>query len=82
MLHTLKIQSRYFKDVVSGLKTFEIRKNDRDYEVGDTLELEEIDDDFEYTGDRCYREVTYITDYAQQDGYVVMGIELYKEEAK
>ncbi|WP_375180691.1 DUF3850 domain-containing protein, partial [Enterococcus rotai] len=50
--------------------------------VGDTLELEEIDDDFEYTGEICYREITYITDYAQQDGYVVMGIELYKEDSQ
>lgn len=82
MLHTLKIQSRYFKDVVSGLKTFEIRKNDRDYEVGDTLELEEIDSNFEYTGEDCYVEVTYITDYAQQEGYVVMGIVPVQEEAE
>lgn len=82
MLHTLKIQSKYFVDVISGLKTFEIRKNDRDYEIGDVLELEEIDTDFEYTGGSCYREVTYITDYAQQDGYIVMGIVPIKEDAE
>lgn len=80
MIHSLKIQSKYFADVVSGLKTFEIRKNDRDYEVGDILELEEIDSDFEYTGNSHYVQVTYITDYAQQDGYVAMGIAPVEEE--
>lgn len=81
MLHTLKIQSRYFKDVVSGLKTFEIRKNDRDYKVGDILVLEERLCG-RFTDEQIKVKVTYITDYAQQDGYVVMGIELYKEESQ
>lgn len=74
MLHTLKIQSRYFKDVVNGLKTFEIRKNDRDYKVGDILVLEERLCG-RFTDEQIKVKVTYITDYAQQDGYVVMGIE-------
>ncbi|WP_032470160.1 DUF3850 domain-containing protein [Vibrio metoecus] len=37
--HTLKIEPRYLDAVLSGLKTFEIRKNDRDYCVGDTFVL-------------------------------------------
>lgn len=28
----------------------------------------------QYTGDVHVAEITYITDYAQQDGYVVLGI--------
>lgn len=30
--------------------------------------------DGQYTGDVHVAEITYITDYAQQDGYVVLGI--------
>ena len=38
-IHELKLDTRYFEDVKSGLKNFEIRKNDRDFKVGDILKL-------------------------------------------
>lgn len=34
MIHELKIIPQYFEAVVKGIKTFELRKNDRDYKVG------------------------------------------------
>ncbi|WP_282798853.1 DUF3850 domain-containing protein [Lactococcus lactis] len=37
--HELKLDIKYFNDVESGKKNFEIRKNDRDFKVGDILEL-------------------------------------------
>ena len=37
--HELKLEIKYFDDVKSGKKNFEIRKNDRDFQVGDILEL-------------------------------------------
>ncbi|MFP7308821.1 DUF3850 domain-containing protein [Enterococcus faecalis] len=72
-IHELKILPEYFEAVVSGNKCFEIRKNDRRYEVGDILRLNEYEDG-KYTGNFHVAEITYITDYAQQDGYVVLGI--------
>lgn len=33
--HRLKIQEQYADAVLNGTKTFEIRKNDRGYKVGD-----------------------------------------------
>jgi len=69
----LKILPKYFEAVVSGDKCFEIRKNDRNYQKGDILRLNEYQDGH-YTGDVHVAEITYITDYAQQDGYVVLGI--------
>lgn len=42
-VHNLKIETQFFKDVNSGLRQFEVRKNDRNFEVGDTLILEEFD---------------------------------------
>lgn len=72
-IHHLKILPEYFEAVVSGDKCFEIRKNDRRYEVGDILRRNEYEDG-KYTGNFHVAEITYITDYAQQDGYVVLGI--------
>ena len=72
-IHELKILPEYFEAVVSGDKRFEIRKNDRNYQNGDILRLNEYQDG-QYTGDVHVAEITYITDYAQQDGYVVLGI--------
>lgn len=72
-IHELKILPEYFEAVVSGDKRFEIRKNDRNYKKGDILRLNEYQDG-QYTGRFHVVEITYITDYAQQDGYVVLGI--------
>ncbi len=72
-IHELKILPEYFEAVVSGNKRFEIRKNDRNYKKGDILRLNEYQDG-QYTGDVHVAEITYITDYAQQEGYVVLGI--------
>ena len=36
-LHELKIKNEYLVDITVGLKTFELRKNDRDYQVGDLI---------------------------------------------
>ena len=39
MIHELKTYSEYFKAVISGEKPFEIRKNDRNFKVGDYIAL-------------------------------------------
>ncbi|EED1975124.1 DUF3850 domain-containing protein, partial [Listeria monocytogenes] len=40
-IHDLKILPIYFAEVVAKRKTFEIRKNDRDFCVGDMVRLKE-----------------------------------------
>lgn len=35
--HRLKIQEQYADAVLNGAKTFEVRKNDRGYKVGDEI---------------------------------------------
>lgn len=75
-IHALKTLPEYYRDVVAGVKTFEIRKNDRGFQVGDALILREFDPETGYTGDMISRNITYITDFAQQAEYVVMGIEV------
>ena len=77
MTHELKILSEYFWAVKSGAKNFEIRKNDRDFRVGDTLILKEWKDG-EYTGEELERGVGYIYHgngtYGLADGYCVMAL--------
>lgn len=41
-LHELKIKAKYYLDIVGGGKTFEIRKDDRDYKVGDLIKFNVI----------------------------------------
>lgn len=73
--HELKILPDYFDDVKNGIKTFEIRKNDRGYQVGDSLILQEFQND-SYTGKELQAIVRYMTDYEQKENYVVMAIEV------
>lgn len=73
-IHELKILPEYYKAQVEGKKNFEIRKNDRDYKVGDKLVLKEYDPKAkELTGQSFITEITFITNYQQKDGYVVLG---------
>lgn len=44
MIHQLKIESNYFRKIIEGVKTFEVRKNDRDFHTGDYLGMNEITD--------------------------------------
>lgn len=78
MNHKLKTLSQYFEQVLAGYKTFEIRENDRDFKVRDTLELLEIDNDTkEFTGRTITRKVTYILpggQYGLDDEYVIMSL--------
>ena len=39
MNHILDIQDKYFNDIKKGIKTFEIRRNNRNYSIGDDLTL-------------------------------------------
>ncbi|WP_196596054.1 ASCH/PUA domain-containing protein [Pectinatus frisingensis] len=76
--HDLKILPRYFADILIGNKTFEIRKNDRNFELGDYINLREWDPDKQkYTGSHLVKQICYMTDYEQQDGYVVLGLRPY-----
>lgn len=65
--HTLKTWPSFFEAVRDGRKGFELRKNDRDFAVGDLLVLREFEPpsnnyrDGSYTGRSLTAVVTYIT---------------------
>lgn len=71
--HELKTWRSVFGDVLDGSKTFELRKDDRGFAVGDTLVLREWDMHEErYTGRQCERRVTYIL-RGKGDGHADRG---------
>jgi hypothetical protein len=75
MIHELKILPEYFSAVISGEKTFEIRKYDRPFKKGDLLALNEFDGQY-YTGNGCLVYIDYILndpDYVKKD-MIIMGI--------
>ena len=79
-LHDLKCWPEYFEMVKAGLKKFELRRNDRDFNVGDTLNLHEWDPDLKkYTGKKLVAKVTYMLRgpaFGLEDGFVAMSIEI------
>lgn len=78
-IHTLKIFRCYLKDIERGKKTWEIRKNDRDFKEGDIIHFVDQDSEefFEYP-DNLFR-ITYIlqniNEYGLQEGYCIFSIE-------
>ena len=60
--HELKTWPGPFQDVLDGIKTHEIRVNDRDYQAGDRLHLHEyVPDGSLYTGRDVTVDVTFVT---------------------
>lgn len=78
-VHKLKILPEFFREKIILKKSFEIRNNDRNFEVGDTLVLQEFEDG-NYTGREYWEDVIYITDYLQKDDVVVLGTQPNERE--
>lgn len=73
MKHELKIKPEYFMAVVLGGKKAELRKNDRQYSVGDKLILKCFENG-SYTGDEVSVTVLHIADVNEYaPGYVLMS---------
>ena len=78
-VHELKIFPKYFEAVQDGSKTFEIRKADRDFKVGDILVLKEfksrlidctgyeevVIEEGGYTGRKIAKRISYILEGGQ-----------------
>lgn len=77
-LHELKIKKKYLLDVLGGFKTFEIRKDDRDYRVGDLIAFKWESEDGEWHSSGVVYCITYILrncpEYGLMDGYCILGI--------
>ncbi|WP_216355020.1 DUF3850 domain-containing protein, partial [Gilliamella apicola] len=80
--HSLKIKSEHYINIINGTKTAEIRYNDRNYQVGDILILNEIDENGVFTGNNCAVIVTHILDDNQylQTGYVMLSFRMLNSD--
>lgn len=83
MVHRLKCDPEPFAKVVAGTKRYEVRKFDRDFKVGDRLELLEFDRTTQqYSGARLRAKITTITEpgsYGLPADVGVLGIEPVEE---
>jgi hypothetical protein len=78
-VHVLKTWPPYFDMVANGTKRFELRRDDRGFEVGDALDLQEWDPGIQaYTGKSVGCVITCIVRDAPQfglmPGFVILGI--------
>ena len=76
-VHDLKIRPEFFSSLEDGVKLFEIRKNDRGFQVGDVLRLREWEPDGDagdYTGNIAIADVIYMTSFGCAESYVCMQL--------
>lgn len=76
-IHEIKIAHEYYDDVAAGRKRFELRKNDRNYKVNDSLKMTEYKAG-EPTGRVLNAVIVYmLEDYTGlEEGYCILGIEM------
>jgi hypothetical protein len=62
VIHELKSWPEFFRQVVAGVRTHELRLNDRDFNIGDVVRLREFDPGTDtYTGSECDAAITSLT---------------------
>lgn len=90
--HDLKLNIEFCDAVLSGEKTFEVRKNDRSFQTGDLIRFIPTDGTSYRSSDGTVREhaqheisghtykITYILNgWGIKNGYVVLGIKEYRQ---
>jgi hypothetical protein len=89
--HELKSWPEFFEPLSTGEKKFELRKNDRDFKVGDRLVMKEWEPNTgKYSGREIRMRVNYIiagtgpggiTPYnGLVAGYAILGVELDEDD--
>jgi hypothetical protein len=81
-VHRLKTWPQFWPVLEDGRKNFEIRRNDRDFQPGDLLILEEWVPSDErdpsaggwYTGRSLMRRIAYTSTWDQKDGVIVLAL--------
>lgn len=83
--HYLKTVQPFFDEVKNGAKTFEVRRNDRDFRVGDSMVLQEYDSKTNaYSGEEIHCAITYVLNefYGLQEGYSVLSFKQIERTVK
>ena len=79
--HDLKIKQKYFDRIMFGGKSFEVRLNDRDYQVGDTIQFDVYEDNSNKLSSSPTQMfgIKYIhSGLGMLDNYVVLSIDFIK----
>lgn len=80
-VHELKVVPQFWEGLAGATKTFEIRRNDRHFQVGDTLILREYDHSIGFVSEATVTaKVSYILhaeDFPAglREGYVILGMQ-------
>lgn len=82
VLHTLKIKEIYYRDIMLGKKTFEIRKDDRAFKPGDIIIFNVIYvDGANFLSQSLFR-IKYVLrdcpEYGLKKGYCIFSLEELK----
>ena len=76
--HELKIWPQYYELVKSDIKPWEIRKNDRNYQIGDIIRFKEFDPKTnQYTGRNFVRRIMFLfkqDGFGLQKGYCIFNV--------
>ena len=77
-IHEIKLREEFADDILSGEKTFEIRRNDRGYQKGDRVKFKVVDAagfHILHPVETEVYEITYLLHgWGMHDGYCVFGI--------
>lgn len=81
-VHELKIKDKYYDRILIGQKGFEVRLNDRDYQVGDILSLlPTAEDNIVFECSPIIAKIKYIHQgLGMAEGYVVLGLDSEVQE--
>jgi hypothetical protein len=82
-VHILKIFPKFFDGIVCGEKNFEVRKEDRDFQVGDAIILMEFDPEVNggsysqlFAGRLIVYKLSSDCCHGIQSGYCVLGLSI------
>ncbi|TWU79319.1 DUF3850 domain-containing protein [Lactobacillus johnsonii] len=78
-MHTLKSRflPGYLRAQATGARTFEIRKNDRNFKIGDELWLREYNSETKaYTDNGLIVDILHISPYMQKENHVILETKL------
>jgi hypothetical protein len=72
--HYLKCWPEFFGEIFAGRKRHDLRRNDREFQVGDMIVLREFDPKDGYTGLALEAQITYITSVKSPCAYSEIGL--------
>lgn len=80
-VHELKVKQPFYDDLYFNRKVFEIRKNDRNYQINDILHLKEYPKEDWQNREGIFRKVVYLLkggQYGLDKDYVILGLKEVK----